>query len=389
MRRQECSAPPVETESDRMEPCPGQVSDEDFYNTDLLVVDDEPINVRILMTMLSEAGYRHVRGTSDPREVDSLVRSSTPDLVLLDLVMPYRNGFEIMQDLRDLALPEPRPPVLVLTALDDSATREKALSSGASDFLGKPFHSAEALLRIRNLLETRLVYRRLQAQNDALQQANRYLDLFAYSVSHDLRRPLRAINGFTQIVLAQPGSQLGSESADYLRRVVEAGHEMDDMVTALLGMSRIIRADLRREEVDLSAMAARIAEGCRTSEPDRVADFDIGPGIMAMGDPHLLHSALDNLINNAWKFTRGRSRTEIAFGQNGAAYYVRDNGVGFDPEYAGKLFVPFQRLHSQAEFEGTGIGLATVERIIHRHGGRVWAESTVGAGATFFFTLGG
>jgi len=233
----------------------------------------------------------------------------------------------------------------------------------------------------------------LEDANRKLEGANQELEAFSYSVSHDLRAPLRTIDGFSRILQEDYGDDLDEDGKDYLGRVRNASQHMGNLIDDLLDLSRVTRSPLRREPVDLSAVAAEIAGNLKGSDPGRNVEFDIEPGLVAEGDANLLSVALENLLGNAWKFTSKKESATIEFGVETSggetAYFVRDDGAGFDMAYAGKLFGAFQRLHMTEEFEGTGIGLATVQRIVHRHGGRVWAEGAVGRGATFYFTLGG
>jgi len=237
----------------------------------------------------------------------------------------------------------------------------------------------------------------LEDANRELEGTNRELEAFSYSVSHDLRAPLRTIDGFSQILQEDYEGELDDEGMDYLGRVRAASRHMATLIDDLLDLSRVGRRPLRREPVDLSRLAAGIVEELKESQPGREVEFVTEEKIMAWGDVSLLKVALENLLGNAWKFTANEKEARIEFGADrdpgpgflAPVYYVRDNGAGFDQAYADKLFGAFQRLHGQDEFEGTGIGLATVARIVHRHGGRVWAEGSVGEGATFYFTLGG
>jgi signal transduction histidine kinase len=237
----------------------------------------------------------------------------------------------------------------------------------------------------------------LEDANRELEGANRELEAFSYSVSHDLRAPLRTIDGFSQILQEDYEEVLDDEGMDYLGRVRAASGHMATLIDDLLDLSRVSRRPLRREPVDLTRLATETIEDLREAQPDRNVEFVAGEDIKAYGDVSLLKVALENLLGNAWKFTEREEEAVIEFGADrrprpgflAPVYFVRDNGAGFDQAYADKLFRAFQRLHGQDEFEGTGIGLATVARIIHRHGGRVWAEGEVGEGATFYFTLGG
>jgi light-regulated signal transduction histidine kinase (bacteriophytochrome) len=232
---------------------------------------------------------------------------------------------------------------------------------------------------------------RVRERTAQLEAANKELEAFSYSVSHDLRAPLRAIDGFSQILAEDYGERLDAEGHRALARIVAGTRAMGQLIDDLLKLSRVSRRELRHERVDLSETARDVAAAYRQLEPERNIDVVIAPGAAVEGDPELFRVALDNLLGNAFKFTSKRPSARIEFGvdENGRApvFFVRDNGAGFDPAYAGKLFGAFQRLHTEAEFPGTGIGLATVQRILHRHGGRVWAEGRTGQGATFYFTM--
>jgi len=221
--------------------------------------------------------------------------------------------------------------------------------------------------------------------------ANRELEAFSYSVAHDLRAPLRSIDGFSQVLLEELGDRLDPQGQKYLGYVRESAQHMGQLIDDLLGLARVSRGDLHRGPVDLSATCRCIAERLQASEPARLVEFTIEDGVVADGDERLLRAVLENLLGNAWKFTGKRPLARIEFGARPeprpATYFVRDTGAGFDMAYVDKLFGTFQRLHRTSEFEGTGIGLATVHRIVSRHGGRVWAEGEVDRGATFYFTL--
>jgi light-regulated signal transduction histidine kinase (bacteriophytochrome) len=225
----------------------------------------------------------------------------------------------------------------------------------------------------------------------ALEATTEELESFSYSVSHDLRAPLRGINGFAQALLEDYAPDLDDEGKKYLQRVCAASRHMGKLIDDLLRLSRVTRREIRRETVDLSALALSVAADLTHTDPQRNVDFVMTPGLVAEGDTGLLRIVLQNLIGNAWKFTARQPEPKIEFGlarENGrSSYFVRDNGAGFDMAHADKLFGPFQRLHSVPEFEGTGIGLATVQRIVRRHGGQVWARAELHRGATFYFTL--
>jgi len=232
---------------------------------------------------------------------------------------------------------------------------------------------------------------RVAERTAALAAVNKELEAFAYSVSHDLRAPLRGMDGFSQALLEDYASQLDATGQDYLRRVRAGSQRMGYLIDDLLKLSRLTRTEMQWERVDLSALAHEIAADLRRTQPERQVEFVIADGVVASGDARLLRVVLENLLGNAWKFTSKQALARIEFGhaegEGESVYFVRDNGAGFDMAYAGRLFGAFQRLHSTTEFEGTGIGLATVQRIIHRHGGRAWAEGAVDQGATFYFAL--
>jgi signal transduction histidine kinase len=232
----------------------------------------------------------------------------------------------------------------------------------------------------------------LQRWAAELEEANKELDAFSYTVSHDLRTPLSSIDGFSQVLLEDYAATLDARGQDYLQRICKATQRMADLIDALLGLSHVTGAELEREAVDLSALARAIATDLQRREPTRQAEFAIADGLVAHGDARWLGVVLENLFSNAWKFTANRPRARIEFGSlpqhdGSLVFFVRDNGVGFDMAHADKLFRAFQRLHGRTEFRGTGVGLATVQRIIQRHSGRIWAEGAVGEGATFYFTL--
>jgi signal transduction histidine kinase/HAMP domain-containing protein len=217
--------------------------------------------------------------------------------------------------------------------------------------------------------------------------ANRELEAFGYSVSHDLRRPLRAIDAFSRALVEDCAAQLPPEGHDHLRRITSGAQRMAELIDDLFALSKVTRGEFRRERVDLSTVATSILGELARNEPERRSEISIAPGVHAEADPKLMKIVLENLLGNAWKFTSKVAVAKIGVGVADGVYYVRDNGAGFDMQYAKTLFAPFQRLHTDKEFAGTGIGLATVSRIIQRHGGRIWAEAAVGEGATFRFTL--
>jgi PAS domain S-box-containing protein len=231
----------------------------------------------------------------------------------------------------------------------------------------------------------------LARSNAEMTAANRELEAFSYSVSHDLRAPLRSIDGFSLALLEDYSEKLDDEGKKHLERVRAATQRMGTLIDDLLDLARVTRASMQLEAVNVSEAATEVAEGLQKAQPDRKVEVRIEEGLEAIVDSHLLRIVLENLLGNAWKFTSKHACARIEFGRithNGtSAFFVRDDGAGFDSAYADRLFGAFQRLHAMTDFPGTGVGLATVQRIVHRHGGRIWAESSVGRGATFYFTL--
>lgn len=232
---------------------------------------------------------------------------------------------------------------------------------------------------------------RVRRRTAELKVSNRELEAFNYSVSHDLRAPLRAIDGFSQALLEDYGDQLDEEGRGHLDRVKAAANRMGELIDSLLKLSRVSRSEMDSQLVDLSEIATEIVEDLRQRQPERVVEVSIQPDAVAQCDPVLLRSVLENLLGNAWKFTGNTDAAHIRFAatrtDGESVYSVSDNGAGFDMAYSNKLFSAFQRLHGQSEFPGIGVGLATVSRIVWRHGGRVWAEGVPDEGATFYFTL--
>ncbi|MBI5596854.1 MAG: PAS domain S-box protein [Elusimicrobia bacterium] len=255
----------------------------------------------------------------------------------------------------------------------------------------KTGRGAFALSAVRDISarkETEAALRRSMADADA---AYKELETFSYSVAHDLRAPLRKIDAYSQALLDDYGGRFDAQGTDFLQRLRRASQTMAQLIDALLNLARVARAEPRREEVDLGALARSVAEGLREGDPARKVELVVADGVMVQADPRLLKDVMENLLGNAWKFTGRRPRARIEFGvlrgPGPAVYFVRDDGAGFDPAYARRLFSPFERLHRPGEFPGSGIGLATAQRIVQRHGGRMWAEGAVNRGAAFFFTL--
>jgi light-regulated signal transduction histidine kinase (bacteriophytochrome) len=308
-------------------------------------------------------------------------------------MMPGLDGFGLLRALRADARTRTLPVILLSARAGEEAAIE-GLDAGADDYLAKPFSAQELMARVRTHLELARVRREWANE---LEQANSELEAFSYSVSHDLRAPLRTIDGFSTLLLEEYADGLDQQARNYIRRIRTGIKKMSGLIDDLLNLSRVSRAPLRKEMIDLTELAHGVVTDLRNRDlqnrdPARKVAIDIADGLSACGDAPLVTIVLENLLGNAWKYSAKQAAAHIAFGhetrEKEAVFYIRDNGAGFDMAHAGKLFAPFQRLHRDSEFEGTGIGLATVQRIISRHGGRIWAEAVPGAGATFFFTLG-
>jgi two-component system sensor histidine kinase/response regulator len=378
----------------------------------ILLVDDKPANLVALEAMLQGLGQNLIRAASG-REALKWLLANDCAVILLDVKMPGMDGFETATLIREREKSR-HIPIIFLTAADKSQTLAvRGYAVGAVDYLTKPVvpefvrskvavfvelaRKGELLRRQTDmLLASEQAARELAAEQAELvrdlEHKNRELESFSYAVSHDLRAPLRRIDSFTRAVLDTQGEALDDDGRRFLDRVRESIREMGQLIDDVLYLSRVTRAELREQEVDLSALAALAVERLRESAPDREVDVRIRPGVVVTGDAQRLRIAVENLVQNAWKFTGRQPAARIEFGASQLAgepaYYVRDNGAGFDMAYVDRLFGPFQRLHLADEFPGSGIGLATVQRIVHRHGGRVWAEGLVGQGATFHFTIG-
>jgi signal transduction histidine kinase len=358
-------------------------------NQRILIVDDNLENTRLLEQLLQHDGHDQIRSVNDPSLAMTVFESWRPDLVLLDLHMPAKSGYDILQELRPLRDAGDYVPVLVWTADQTMAARVKALDLGADDFITKPFDATELLLRVRNFLRTRELHCALGASERSASQlaidlrvANRELEGFVHSVSHDLRGPLRAILSNVRMLQEDLSESLEPEHVAMLDRQAVNATRLSNIVDELLKLARIARAPLNKLEFDLSKMAQEVIGELEFGAP---VEFRIQDGMRCKADPLLTRMVLLNLIGNAAKFSPDGGAVEI--GDDGKAYFVRDEGIGFDESHVERMFEPFQRLVSDAEFPGNGVGLANVKRIVDRHGGRVWATSQPGEGACFYFTL--
>jgi signal transduction histidine kinase len=303
----------------------------------------------------------------------------------------YRSTFVkslVMTPIRTVA---PVGAIGVYWATAHLATREETeLLQALADSTSIAIEAADVFANLERKVAERTA--EVNRRNTELEVLNKELEAFSYSVAHDLRSPLITIDGFAQVLLENTTAMLDETNRNHLERISTAVRRAHRLINDLLSLSKIVRAPFQIVTVDLSRLVREITAALVATAPTRVVEFTVTEGIVVQGDPGLLRIALDNLLSNAWKFTGRQERARIEFGSavertGRTVYCVRDNGAGFDPHYAAKLFSPFQRLHSQTQFPGNGIGLATVQRIIHRHGGEIWAESAVDCGAAFYFTL--
>jgi len=382
----------------------------------ILTVDDSMTYLHELASVLRGDGYDVVPARSGEEALEMLSVQAV-DCILLDLLMPGLGGKETCRRIK--GSPTARDiPLIMLTALEDREAMIEGLSTGADDYIPKSAEFDVLRARVRaqirrkqfedenrrireDLLRSKLEATEARAARqlaetraalvEELERKNKELEAFSYSVSHDLRAPLRSIAGFSKVLLDHHAEQLDSKGQDYLRRVCAAAQRMGDLIDDLLQLARVSQAELKHDRVNLSALSQAVAEELQRREPERKVTFEIQPSLFVDGDSRLMRIVLENLIGNGWKFTSKTADARIEFGaeerEGGLVFFVRDNGAGFDMAYGDKLFRPFQRLHSESEFPGTGIGLATVQRIVARHGGRVWAEGAVGRGASVSFTI--
>lgn len=360
----------------------------------LLIVDDETALVTALTSTLRDEGYV-VWGAANPADALEIVRRERLDVILTDLHLPQMDGIALLRAALEI---DPTLMGILMTGHGSIDTAVDAMKAGAVDYVLKPFKLKSVLSVLSRALTVRRLRRdneelnqRLAARSKELESANNELEAFSYSVSHDLRAPLRAIEGFTAALIDERETATKEVLEGYGERIKRGTHRMGAMIDDLLRMATAMRAELSVTEVDLGGMARDIVAHLQAQSPERKIELTVADNLFAQGDPGLVQMALENLLANAWKYT---GRVEVARIEVGAldtakgkAFFVRDNGVGFDMAEAGKLFVPFQRLRSGSKFEGTGVGLSTVQRIIRRHGGQIWAEATLDKGATFLFTL--
>ena len=360
----------------------------------ILVVDDEVAHMRALCDTLRDHGFETV-GLASARVALETVKGTKFDLLLSDLMMPEMDGIALLQGATKT---DPDLVGIIMTGEGTIATAVAAMKSGALDYILKPFKLSailpvlERALTVRNLrLENARLEREVRERTVALESANHELEAFSYSVSHDLRAPLRHITGFAQILHQSVGASISEEDRHVLERILTSADRMSRLIADLLAFSRTSRAELHRGRVNLQELVESVVAEIQPETAGRNIIWKQGALPEVMADSSLLRQVVSNLLMNAVKYSRPRDPAEIEIGclpdAKETVIFVRDNGVGFDMSFADRLFGVFQRLHSDQEFEGTGVGLANVRRIIARHSGRTWAESRLGEGATFYFSL--
>ncbi len=407
-------------------------------NTKVLVVEDSPVQAKKLKHFLEYNGFLVVQSSNGEEALDALEKD-LPHIVVSDIIMPVMDGYELCERIKkDDRLKD--IPVILLTSLKDPMDIIKGLQAGADNFITKPYDEQYLLTRIQHLLinrnirmyggtdmEMEIVFREqkflinsekkqildlllsvyeaaifqndeliktqnmLEKANEELQQANKELDSFARTVSHDLKNPIAKIMGFVEILLEDFTEGMDPNAIQYLQIIERSTDSMLQLVEDLLRMSRSSTIELKITDVDLTKIAREIIEGFRESEPDRDIEVIISEGLQCRGDEGLIRAAMLNMLGNSWKYTGKTEKPVILFGKmdehEEQPFFISDNGAGFDMAKSHKLFRPFERMHPSTQFQGTGVGLATVKRIIERHGGRIWVEAAVDEGATFFWTI--
>lgn len=363
--------------------------------TRILIVDDEATHMRLLCDALKHEGYDAV-GFSNGTEALAAFGQKRYELLITDLKMPGMDGISLLRAAKKI---DPRIMGVVMTGEGSIQSAVDAMKAGAQDYILKPFslHSVlQVISRVLDLrqavMENEELTQNLRRQAIELEAANRELESFSYSVSHDLKQPLRAISGFSKLLQDEYAGKLDETGGRYLAYIGSETRRMSEILDDLLTLASLSRAELRREPLDLTAIGQAVIDALRRRDPTRTCTVEIEEGLRVLGDVRLVTILLENLLGNAWKFTAKRDDARIRLHATREAgvvtFHVRDNGSGFDPRYAKDIFTPFHRQHSTEEFEGTGIGLSIVERVVQRHGGRVWAEAEPERGASFHFTLG-
>jgi signal transduction histidine kinase len=373
-----------------------------FLKSKILIVDDEPSNVLLLEEMMSQEGYVNLHSTTDSTQSLRMFTDIQPDLILLDLNMPQMDGFEVMKQLKKVD-PESLVPILVLTALKDEETKLRALRSGAKDFLSKPFELTEASLRIKNLLEMRLLHQRVQSHNQLLEdqvqvrtaeleRSAEELTHFAYIASHDLQEPLRKIIAFGDRLSGKFGSILNDTGKDYIDRMQKSAIRMKGLIDDLLHFSRVTTHSTPFQEIDLNKVVSEVLSDLEVQIERTKGQVEVDSLPVIEGGRYQMHQLFQNLISNGLKYHENGVAPVIkikyaGFDNNLEEIYIEDNGKGFDEKHLDRIFRPFERLHGHSEYGGTGMGLAICHKIVMHHKGQITAKSRPNQGATFIVKL--
>jgi len=357
----------------------------------ILIAEDDPAFRHLLEEMLVNWGYEVVTANDGNAAWQALHGEDAPRLAILDWVMPGMAGVDVCRKIRQEQR-EPYTYVILLTSKRKDDDLVTGMEAGADDYITKPLKTNELRVRLnagRRMIE---LQNELAAHASNLEAANRDLESFSYTVANNLLKSILSIGENAKLIQELYCSKQNEECSSYTHRIYEKTRHLGQLIGVMHDYFRPTKGEIHRETVDLSAIAGKAAEKLRLTEPQRRVTFRVAEGIRANGDGGMLEIVLGNLLGNAWKHTARREEAVIEFGETEAegkqAYFVRDNGAGFDMAHADKLFKPFQHLPGTEEFAGIGVGIATAERIVRRHGGRVWAEGKPGEGATFYFTLG-
>ena len=368
-------------------------------NARLIVVDHEAAHMRTLCDTLGFQGYR-VDGFDSPNDALRVLRGGSCDLLLTELALPGMDGMELFRAARAT---DPDIAGVFMAGQEGPDMAASALKMGAFDYLLKPFGPQAVLPLIARALEIRglrvqnaVLKRKEREQTQELAAAYRDLEAFSFSVSHDLRSPLRTLRSMTQICLEESAALLSERNRQRLGQIIGGARRVDQMIDGLVKYCQLSRAAPNRYRIDLESLVRRLVDEFQAAEPQRQIEVRIDPLPDLLGDPGLIEQVMANLLANAFKFTRGRADAQLAIGSYLAkfgavaeqVYFVRDNGAGFNTQYADRLFGVFQRLHPPDQFPGIGVGLSITKRILELHGGRIWADSAPGKGATFFFVVG-
>ena len=370
----------------------------DYLKSKILIVDDEPSNVSLLEHMMTQEGYVNLHSTTDPTQVLDLFSKVKPDLILLDLNMPKMDGFRVMEQLKERD-PESLVPILVLTALKDEKTRWRALREGAKDFISKPFELTEASLRIKNLLEMRMLHQRVQMHNELLEEqvlvrtselerTTEELTNFAYIASHDLQEPLRKIIVFGDRLSSQFESVVNDAGRDYIERMQKSALRMKDLIDDLLNFSRITTHSTPFQPVDLNEVVSEVLSDLEVQIESTQGRVEVETLPSVEGERFQMRQLFQNLISNSLKYHRDEVPPVVkvkyaGFENNFEEIHIEDNGKGFDEKHLDRIFRPFERLHGISEYGGTGMGLAICQKIVGHHKGHITATSQLSQGATF------